>query len=58
MMEKFWLWLAYRLPRPLVMWASVRLIANATTGQYSNQVVPELKAMDALQRWEKQKDKS
>ena len=52
MREKTWLWLAYRLPRPLVMWASVRLICNATSGQHSNQIVPELTAMDALKRWE------
>lgn len=51
MMDKFWMWLAWRLPRPLVMWASVRLIANATQGEHSTQVVPELSAMDALKRW-------
>lgn len=41
----------WRLPRSVVMWAAVRVIANATTGRYANQVVPELSAMDALERW-------
>jgi len=52
--EKLWRKLAYWLPRSLVYWAAVRLIAHATTGEYSNQVVPSLRAMDALQRWERQ----
>lgn len=49
--EKICLWLAYKLPRRLVMWCAVRVGANATTGEYSNQIVPELRFMDALQRW-------
>jgi len=50
--EKIWMWIAFRLPKPLVMWASIRMIAHATQGEYSSQVVPELTAMDALKRWE------
>jgi hypothetical protein len=34
-----------------VYFASIRLGANATTGEYSSQVVPELRFMDALERW-------
>lgn len=49
--ERFWLWLAWKLPRTLVMWASIRLIAHATTGEYGSTIVPELSAMDALKRW-------
>lgn len=49
--DKVWLWLAYLLPKTLVMWASVRMISNATTGQYSKQIVPDLSAMEALRRW-------
>lgn len=52
MKEKIWIKLAYLLPKPLVYWCSIRLIAHATTGAYSNQVVPDLRAMDALKRWE------
>ena len=45
-------WCAWRLPRRLVYWCSIRLIAHATQGQYGNQIVPDLTAMDALDRWE------
>ena len=44
-------WLAYKLPQNVVYFASIRLMVHGTTGQYSNQVVPELRAMDALERW-------
>lgn len=51
-MEKFWMFVAWRLPKPLVAWCAVRVGAHATQGQYSNQVVPELTFMDGLKRWE------
>ena len=50
--EKIWMFLAWRLPRPLVMWAAVRLGAHATQGKYGDEFVPELRLMDALKRWE------
>ena len=46
------MWIAWKLPKWLVMLATVRLIAHATAGEYGSTVVPELKAVDALQRWE------
>lgn len=52
-MERVWIFLAWRLPRPLVMWAAIRLLAHATQGPFSTTVVPELTFMDALQRWGK-----
>jgi len=52
MKEKLTIWIAWRLPKYLVMWCSVRLISHATVGRYGSTVVPELTAMDALQRWE------
>lgn len=51
MTEKICIWIAWRLPRPLVKWCAVRLGAHATQGKFSDQVVPELKFIDALQRW-------
>lgn len=39
------------LPRGVVYWAAIRLMAHATQGPWSNQIVPELSAMDALKRW-------
>jgi hypothetical protein len=49
--DKLPLWIAYRMPRRLVMWCAVRVGANATTGEHRNQVVPDLTFMDALKRW-------
>lgn len=43
--------IAWRLPRWLVLYAAMRLGAEATTGAYSNQVVPELSFIEALKRW-------
>ena len=51
-MDKLLRWVAYRLPKRLVEWSTIRLIAHATSGQFSNTVVPELTAMEALIRWE------
>jgi len=50
---KFWQWLAQRLPKRLVYSASIRLISHATTGKYGNTVVPQLTAVEALERWGK-----
>lgn len=51
MKEKIAMFIAWRLPRFLVMWCAIRVVAHATQGEYSSQVVPELSAMDAIQRW-------
>jgi hypothetical protein len=40
------------MPRGLVYWCAIRLMAHATVGRYSNQVVPELTALEALKRWD------
>ena len=45
--------IAWMLPRRLVYWCAIRLMSAATVGRYSNQVVPELYAVDALQRWDR-----
>lgn len=50
--HKFWMWLAWRLPRNLVYMAAIRLVAHATTGEYADTVVPEITAMEAVKRWE------
>lgn len=44
--------IAWALPKPIVMWAYIRVVAHATTGKWSNQVVPELSAIEALNRWD------
>jgi len=52
MSEKFWMFVAWHLPKKLVLWAAIRLIAYATQGKYGSTIVPELSAMDAIKRWE------
>jgi hypothetical protein len=44
---------AWKLPRQLAYWAAIRVLAHATTGRYSDQIVPELRALDALERWKR-----
>lgn len=51
-MKEFWPWLANRLPRRLVSACFIRVMAYATTGKYGNTVVPDLRGMEALKRWE------
>lgn len=50
-MEKLLCKVAYLLPKRLVYWASIRLMVNATAGKHSNQIVPDLTALEALERW-------
>ncbi len=51
MREKITIWISWKLPRSVAYWCAIRVISHATVGQYSDQVVPDLSAMDALKRW-------
>ncbi len=42
------LWLVHRLPRWLIYWAAIRLIAHAAQGKYGKQVVPKLPVREGL----------
>lgn len=44
-------WLARRLAARVVYYCGVRIIAHATTGKYSDTVVPELTATECLRRY-------
>lgn len=50
--EKLTRKIVWLLPRSIIMWAFIRVVGHATTGKWGNQIVPELKAMDALKRWD------
>lgn len=50
--ERATIWVVWKLPKSLVYWSAIRVGANATTGKYSDQVVPDLLFMDALKRWD------
>lgn len=49
--ERFYSGLAKILPRNLVYFATIRLVAHATQGRWGNTTVPDLTAMEALLRW-------
>ena len=44
--------IAWLLPKWLIYFASIRMIAHATQGKYGHTMVVDLTAMDALKRWE------
>ncbi len=50
--EKLMMTLAWKLPKVLVKCASLRLMAHATQGEYSDTEVPELDVLTALGRWD------
>ena len=49
--EKAIMKIVWSLPKKIIYWAAIRLMAHATTGKYGHTVAPELGAMDALRRW-------
>jgi hypothetical protein len=49
--DRFAMWLAWRLPRRVVMWALYRAFAKATSGKYEDQEVPKLTAIETVERW-------
>ena len=50
--EKLMFWVAWKTPKWLVYFCSIRLMAHATQGKHGSQIVDDLTAMDALKRWE------
>lgn len=51
-MGTFYRWLAWKLPRGLVRWCSVRLMAASSCGSHSDRVVSEITCLDALNNWD------
>jgi len=49
----FWMWLSRILPKRLIYFCFIDVMSYATTGKYSNTVVPELTGMGALERYRK-----
>lgn len=49
--EKLYFWIAWRLPKWLVYFATIRLAAHATTGEYGMTIPSELDVMEAIKRW-------
>ena len=51
--EDFYNWLAWKLPKKLVYYATVRLIAYGTGSNYNKTNVSTVRAITVLKRWEK-----
>ncbi len=49
--EKILVFIVWKLPKNVVMWAYIRVVSHATVGKYGSTIVPDLSAMDALKRW-------
>jgi len=51
-LDKLKWWLADKLPNTIKMRVFMLIVGRATTGKYSNTIVPDLTAMEAIKRWE------
>ncbi len=47
----FWYWIVRRLPKRLVYFCFMHVMAYCTTRKYGDTVVPELTGMDAIKRY-------
>ena len=54
LIDSFYLWLSYRLPKRLAYYATIRLGVNGTTGKYSNTNTTSVRFMTILKRWRNQ----
>jgi len=50
--EEFCRWLAWRLPRSVAVWATIRVATYASGGEWSDQDITTLTVVSAVQRWE------
>ena len=48
---KFWFWLVRKLPKSVVYFCFMHVMAHSTEGKYSGTIVPELTGMDAVKRY-------
>jgi hypothetical protein len=49
--ESVYIKISWLIPRKLAYWSTIRVMANASTGEHSNQNVTSLLAIDTLKRW-------
>ncbi len=47
----FWYWLVDLLPKKLVYFCFMHVMAYSTTGDYGSTIVPELSGIDAIKRY-------
>ncbi len=46
--------IVWKLPKRLVYWCAIRVVADATIGKYRETDAARIPAMEALKRWESQ----
>ena len=54
MSERFYQWLAWKLPRRVALWCYIRVMAHATTTIYSDQHPDDVGYSAAYKAWEEQ----
>ena len=47
----FWYWFVGKLPKKLLYFSFMHIMAYSTTGNYSGTVVPELTGLEAIKRF-------
>jgi len=57
MRDRFWMWLAWRLPRRLVYWCAIRVGTyeppNLTPDDFAKwEIVPARRVVDAIRLWD------
>lgn len=52
--ERVYIWIAWHLPKDLVMWCWYRVAAHATTGKFGHVHPGDVKMMDAIDTWIRQ----
>ncbi len=53
MNEKIAMWIAWHIPKRIVHWCAIRVAAHATQGPYSGQIMGDLTALSASDRFAK-----
>jgi hypothetical protein len=48
---RFARWLAWRLPRQVVLWAMIRVVAHATTGKWGHEYPGSIGYKEMHDRW-------
>ena len=48
------IWVAWHVPRRVAYWCAVRVGSEATVGEHSDVVVPDLLFTEALIRWDRE----
>ena len=53
--ERWLLKFVWALPNIVAYWCAMRVFAHATQGPYGNEIVTEVKGMDAIERFRRDK---